>query len=99
MTLLASIAEKPIREGYAVTYSFRDDSSPGIIYEATTRRGLSLSDTRDPKSLNVWLESLRKPAKPFYIKVFTDHIRATNTESNTPETVALRNLVKIEWKK
>jgi hypothetical protein len=99
LVLATSSAERPIREGYAVTYYSRDDASPGIVFIATTRRGLTLSDTRDPKSLNAWVESLRKPAKPFYIKVFTDHITATDTESNTTATIALRNLVRIEWKK
>lgn len=99
LVLATAFFEKPIREGYAVTYYFRDDANPGIVFEATTRRGLTLSDTQAPKSMKAWLESLNKPAKPFYIRVFTDHITATNTDSNTTETVALRNVVKINWKK
>ena len=91
--------QKPIREGYAIDYSCREDSSPGIVFIATTRRGLTLSDTRDPKILNAWLESLKQPAKPFYIVVFTDHITATDTQSNTTTKIPLRNVVQINWRK
>jgi len=99
LMLGTSSPEKPIREGYAITYHFRDDASPGIIYIASTCPGIPLSDTWDPPKMRAHLQAWSKPAKPFYIKVFTDHITATNTESNTTATIALRNLVEIEWKK
>jgi hypothetical protein len=99
MMLATSSAEKPIREGYAITYYSRDDASPGIVFEATTQRGLTISDTHDPKKLKAFLESCQKPAKSFYIKVYLDHFTATDTESNTTAIIASRNLVKIEWRK
>src|SRR5277367_1728824 len=76
LMLLTACAETPIREGYATTYESTDDSSPGIVYEATTRPGISLSDLNDPKKMKTYMDANMKPALPFYIKVYKDYILA-----------------------
>jgi hypothetical protein len=97
--LLTACVEKPLREGYAVTYYDRDPATPGITYEASTRLGIPLSDLHDPKRMRSYLDSMSNPAKPFYIRVFEDHILVTEPNSNTTYTVDSKNLIRIEWKK
>jgi hypothetical protein len=92
-----SCSEQPVKESDATTFSYCDPASPGTIYIATNRRGISLSDTCDPIALKKWTDSVMKPIKPFHIEVYRDYILAFDPVSKTTEKVEMKNLVKIEW--
>lgn len=93
-----SDCDKPIREGFASTYSFRFSSDSEWIGEPSFAPAFTISQARDPGFIErMYRESLENPVEPYFIQVFQDHVDVNHPRQKTKVTIPSNLIININW--